>query len=662
MAKLYNGGYTYPNGISVAAGKPLDDRLVLNSVEDLYINSSTRNAGTAVLYKIAYTGMPVIIANNGNPYVVLLKNSAPYENGATAEVNASNYTTYWTISGKSVEDYISGTIDPSINKLETRLGKADSSIGILNSSVSELESHTKKTDSSVSTLNSSVNKLETRVGKVDISIGTLNSSVNVLENHISKTDTSINTINSSVNKLETHAGRVDISIGTINSSVSGLETHISKTDASVSTLNSSVNKLETRLAKADSSIVILNSSVSSLETHISKTDTSIGTLNSSVSNIETHISKTDSSISTLNSSVNVLENHTSKTDTLINTINSSVNVLETRVGKADISIGTLNSSVNVIETHISNTDVSIYTLDSSLNELNTSLEQLYVDFESFGNDVTSSIHALNSSYNNLVEEIIANEEVVAAAITELNEKIDKNMNSGDLEVSDSISTYGADFAIADSDSNVLAKFSNGGIVTKEFNSEDINTSIAILDSSVSYIYDNLFGISSVDEEVLSDILDRIDVLEENSSTYVTSIDNFSVNNNSDLDFADSSGNVIMRLQNGQIQTKDFDSSYASKVLNVKDIFNSEDNGTIDTISYSDLHNSKLITVLEDGSYVSVNLGSVRNVEHEENMIHNILYYDYFDVNNDSTPFGRSWVHIKVNTLDSSVINIVNKSI
>ena len=95
---------------------------------------------------------------------------------------------------------------------------------------------------------------------------------------------------------------------------------------------------------------------------------------------------------------------------------------------------------------------------------------------------------------------------------------------------------------------------------------------------------------------------------------------------------------------------------------IKDIFNSENNGTIDTISDSDLYNSKLITVLEDGSYVSVNLGSVRNVEPEENMIHNILYYDYLDVNNDSIPFGRAWVHIKVNTLDNSVINIVNKSI
>ena len=40
MAKLYGGRYTYPDGISVAAPKPLDDRLVLNSVEDLYINNS----------------------------------------------------------------------------------------------------------------------------------------------------------------------------------------------------------------------------------------------------------------------------------------------------------------------------------------------------------------------------------------------------------------------------------------------------------------------------------------------------------------------------------------------------------------------------------------------------------------------------------------------
>lgn len=71
------------------------------------------------------------------------------------------------------------------------------------------------------------------------------------------------------------------------------------------------------------------------------------------------------------------------------------------------------SSISDLETHISNINASFSTLDSSLNELNTSLEQLYVDFESFGNDVT------------YVDEIIVNEEVVAAAINELNEKIEK---------------------------------------------------------------------------------------------------------------------------------------------------------------------------------------------------------------------------------------------
>ena len=42
-------------------------------------------------------------------------------------------------------------------------------------------------------------------------------------------------------------------------------------------------------------------------------------------------------------------------------------------------------------------------IDSSFNELNTNLKQWYVELESFGNDVISSIHALNSSYSLLVE-------------------------------------------------------------------------------------------------------------------------------------------------------------------------------------------------------------------------------------------------------------------
>ena len=246
------------------------------------------------------------------------------------------------ITENNVRDYISGTIDPSINKLETHLEKTDSSIVILNSSVSNLESH------------------------------------------ISKTDTSVSTLNSSVDVLETHVSEIDTSIGTLNSSISNLETHISNTDASVSTLDSSVD---------------------ALETHVSEIDTSIGTLNSSVSTFETHISNIDSSISTLNSSVNVLEIYLEKTDS---------------------SIVILNSSVSDLETHISNIDTSVSTLDSSLNELNTSLGQLYVDFDAFGNDVTYSINTLNSSYNNLVDEIIANEEVVAAAITDLDKKIAEN--------------------------------------------------------------------------------------------------------------------------------------------------------------------------------------------------------------------------------------------
>ena len=86
----------FQNGIYVNGQVPLDERDVASKIEDLFV--STTNRGEETLYKRAYVGMQVTIANpSTNEFEVLVcTNADPYTPGNSATtVNAQNYTQYW---------------------------------------------------------------------------------------------------------------------------------------------------------------------------------------------------------------------------------------------------------------------------------------------------------------------------------------------------------------------------------------------------------------------------------------------------------------------------------------------------------------------------------------------------------------------------------------
>lgn len=97
----------------------------------------------------------------------------------------------------------------------------------------------------------------------------------------------------------------------------------------------------------------------------------------------------------------------------------------------------------------------------------------------------------------------------------------------------------ADLFICDSQGNVIAELKDGHICTKNFDSADVITEddIAELESTVSD---------------LSAVVSKVSSVASASEQNV------------DLDIVDSLGNVILRLMNGHIKTKNFDSSHSDQ--------------------------------------------------------------------------------------------------
>ena len=115
-------------------------------------------------------------------------------------------------------------------------------------------------------------------------------------------------------------------------------------------------------------------------------------------------------------------------------------------------------------------------------------------------------------YPKTVSQLVYDNDNGKTVATEIGELVD------DIEAKpDIVDGVDTDLDIADDSGNVLVRFSDGHIKTKNFDSSDIDL----------------------------DIESPVDVTDGGSVT--------------DLDFADESGNVLMRLSNGHIKTKNFDS-------------------------------------------------------------------------------------------------------
>lgn len=109
---------------------------------------------------------------------------------------------------------------------------------------------------------------------------------------------------------------------------------------------------------------------------------------------------------------------------------------------------------------------------------------------------------------------------------------------------------GVDLDIADPNGNVILRLKDGHIETKEFNSSEIANSInSKLDANQGSENAGKFLKVGDDGDVETDVV--------NVPTNIPSIS--SPDKETDLDIADINGNVILRLKNGGIKTKNFDS-------------------------------------------------------------------------------------------------------
>ena len=142
--KVYTNIKKLNNGFSVLGQFPLDDRSVLDSLTDIFIDES--NPKACPLYNLAYLGMSInVVEGDGteeNERVVstiILKDAAPYTPGKVVTVNSANYRTYWKVEGKDLEEYLLAVIDDTVAAFNSSLNDLSTNINAhLHSSLNEM--------------------------------------------------------------------------------------------------------------------------------------------------------------------------------------------------------------------------------------------------------------------------------------------------------------------------------------------------------------------------------------------------------------------------------------------------------------------------------------------------------------------------------------------
>lgn len=114
---LYTNIQKFNDGIRLYGQTPIDDRIVVSTVNDLYITTS--GATNHDLYGRAYNGLVVSAADTGELYVCL--NADPYTPGNVTTVNRQNFYDYWLQVSKAIYDYVHESVDSSIERLNSSI-------------------------------------------------------------------------------------------------------------------------------------------------------------------------------------------------------------------------------------------------------------------------------------------------------------------------------------------------------------------------------------------------------------------------------------------------------------------------------------------------------------------------------------------------------------
>lgn len=191
--KIYTNIRKLNNGFSALGQFPLDDRFVLNSLTDIFINES--NPKDCPLYNRAYLGMTIsVVEGDGteeNERVVstiILKDAAPYTPGKVVTVNIDNYRDYWKVEGKDLEEYLLAVIDDAVAALNSSINDLSTNVNAhLDASIKQLTTEYRNSFVDLSTninahLDSSLNEMTED----------MNDAVDIINHKINIIDTSIN--------------------------------------------------------------------------------------------------------------------------------------------------------------------------------------------------------------------------------------------------------------------------------------------------------------------------------------------------------------------------------------------------------------------------------------------------------------------------------------
>ena len=164
--KVYTNIRNLNNGFRALGQFPLDDRSVLGSLTDIFIDES--NPKACPLYNLAYLGMSInVVEGDGteeNERVVstiILKDAAPYTPGKVVTVNRDNYRDYWKVEGKDLEEYLLAVIDDAVAALNSSINDLSTNINAhLDSSLNEM---TEDMNDAVDIINHKISIIDTSI-------------------------------------------------------------------------------------------------------------------------------------------------------------------------------------------------------------------------------------------------------------------------------------------------------------------------------------------------------------------------------------------------------------------------------------------------------------------------------------------------------------------
>lgn len=411
-----------------------------------------------------------------------------------------------------------------ISNLEST-NNINENIANLSSNVSNLTNDSKNTNNiNNNSISSNINNIDDNSEQNDINNETSN--LESIVNNISKIDSNSNINASNLTNNSENVNNVNNSLEQNNfaNDISNLES-TNNINENIDNLSSSVNNIDNRLEQ--STIGNETSNLESIINNISKNDS-----NSSINNL-TNDSENINNISnrSISSNVNNIDNN-SEQNNLTNSIanlESTDNNINENIANSDSNINNLsNDSKNINNVNNRSTSSNINN-NSEQNEFNSDISNLDSVINNISkSDLNSIINTLKNYYNNIDNNELASSNInnidnassenVSTNISnsELNNNINsnltKNNNLANNVNNNSSDNNSNDYINVDNISNFKDSVSNINNIVKEmgeeakfnFNLEDINLDLGSLEIDTS----DLFNFDSINETPIENIVNN----------------------------------------------------------------------------------------------------------------------------------------------------------